>query len=213
MNINLHDKDSVDQIAEKLNKLKRKNSALETLEESIIKAAETIKNYKETLDLSPKQINQVLQNLHINDASSPEEMNANIQSNRKAYVIRRKFLDAHVTRKKFETVLMEIVFELSRSVSGDVLSAIVNLIKNFGIICLEVEEIHTTYKDVCFKFFTKDRETNELLILIININYEDSDKSISFIKKVFHMMLNSVRITFFGAVVKTQLTESRAINK
>ncbi len=199
--IHLHDSSSITELAHHLGNFETDEKATQ----SIIDAVEILKNYRETVELSPYQISLIFNNLKISDSLTPSEMNDNLCSGEKAFVIRKKFFDSRLVHSKLETTLLEIVSELALAVSGDILHAIVSLVQNFSAICLECQGINTIYRELCFKFFCRDDIRDEILILIINIDYGLKQDSLSCLWRALNFLRFGLHLSFFGAVVKTSI--------
>jgi hypothetical protein len=60
------------------------------------------------------------------------------------------------------------------------------------------------YKDVCFKFFSKHPESGEILVLVLNIHYEQTSLSYK-ILNLFKLQREKIHLNFLGALVKTDL--------
>jgi hypothetical protein len=199
--INLHDHDAVAHLTDHFVDFKID----EEMGRSIHDAVKTLQGYKETVELTPTQVIIILNDLNISDTSTPNEMNNKLTNSKHAYIIRKKFFNAHISKKKFESALFEIIMELAQSVSGNVLHAIVSLVKNFSLICLESNDMSTLYKELCFKFFCRDKERKELLILIINLDYGLKNRELGLFSRFISFVRFGLHLSFFGAVVRTSL--------
>lgn len=175
-------------------------------QEKFKEAADLLRNYKETTELSPQQIKHIFENLGISDVYTPAEMNEHLHNTDRAYVLRRKYFDSVISEIQFELILEEIVSGLTQSISGEILSAIISVIKNFSVICLSNKDIQSIYKEVCFKFFTQNGP--DVLILIINIDYGANLRQTTCVEKIFKLMRSNIHVSFFGAVCRTELNKS-----
>ncbi len=167
----------------------------------IIEAVNTLSQFRETIEFKPQEAARLLEVLGIDEMQTPEEMNRNIHNSDKAFVMRKKFFISTISKVKIESLLISVVSEMSGLVNGAVLMAIVSLIKNMVLICLN-ENVQTEYKELCFRFFTRD-EVDDIIILVINIDYNENSKHFSAFGKFIDFIFSRAKISFFGAIVKT----------
>jgi hypothetical protein len=160
-------------------------------------------DYEEEVHLSTGQIKNIYDTLRIDDNMTPEDMASLLKSDDHVAVLQKRYITASVNRKSFKIMLGEIVSQFKNILSYNVIQAIVEFVDNFSYLCLTKEAIHLTYRDLCFKFFTTDPRTKDLLVLILNIDYGKlvyvPFKCAPFCK----WKENKLDMSFFGAVVKT----------
>jgi hypothetical protein len=118
-------------------------------------------------------------------------------------IIEKKFLRACIDKIAFSSMIRTILNHFNSIVEGSVLNAITEVIENFSCICLMARN-NFSFKDVCFKFFTKNNETGEILVLILNIHYEQASLTYK-ILNLFKMSREKIHLNFLGALVKTEL--------
>lgn len=200
--IDLHDPNSVAQLSEHLDEFKMTDK----MGKSISSALEVLKGYKETFSLSPRNVAKIFETMNINDTFTPEQMNGSLVNNDQVYVLRKKYFNSYISKSKFEATLYEIIFEMAQSVSGEILTAIVSLIKNFSIVC-ELNNMNILYKELCFKFFVKDNKRNEILVLIMNLDYGMKEKTTSLLKRALTFVRSGLHLSFFGAVIRTSISD------
>ena len=187
---------------EKLSAEVNENSSIDSkYKNSLIQAVEKINTYTESFTLTPRQINLIYRRMNVDDRKTPHQMNENLRGNDDVAILRKKYYDAYISKNKFEAALREIVLEFASIVAGDILSAIINLVKNFSIICSTSEEFNTMYKDICFRFFTRHEDTSDVIVLILNIHFGEVCSKAS-CRPLFNFLKQKVRLEFFGAVVK-----------
>lgn len=195
--VDLHNSESLQKLVDLIDSTTKIDDKIKRL---IINDAQILKDYIEIVP-STDDIFKIFNNLHISEADSPESMNENIKSNELSRIIHKKFFNTSISKAKFESILMSIVFDLSQVVAGNILSAIIRLIKNFSLVCLNTS--NTVYKELCFKFFTLDRKAKDIVILIINIDYRETSRQIAITERLLNAIFGRVRLSFFGAVIKT----------
>lgn len=193
------DINSLESIRELQNKVTQMNTEWTS---DIVNAVRTLETYKETLDFSPADANRILDISGINENQDPEEMFMNIHHSPTTFVLRKKFFNTAISQRRVESTLVKIIAELSNVVTGDIISAVTSLIKNMMLICMTSNQ-ETVYKELCFKFFAKDKSTNEVILLVINVKYTGVQSEHGFLKKVINYAKKRVQLSFFGAVVKT----------
>jgi len=195
--VDLHDSESLQDLVDFISTSVKIEDKIKRL---IIDDAQILKDYTEIVP-STEDIYAIFNNLHISETDTPEQMNEHIKSNELSRIIHKKFFNTSISKTKFETILMSIVFDLSQVVAGNILSAIIRLIKNFSLVCLNTT--NTVYKELCFKFFTLDKEAKDIVILIINIDYRETSRQLAITERLLNAILGRVRLSFFGAVIKT----------
>jgi hypothetical protein len=195
--VDLHNSESLQKLVDFIDSTTKIDDKIKRL---IIDDAQILKDYTEVVPTTD-DIFKIFNNLHISEADSPESMNKNIKSNELSRIIHKKFFNTSITKTKFESILMSIVFDLSQVVAGNILSAIIRLIKNFSLVCLNTS--NTVYKELCFKFFTLDKEAKDIVILIINIDYRETSRQVAITERLLNAIFGRVRLSFFGAVIKT----------
>lgn len=181
------------------------------IKEPIQKAVETIDRYAEA-NLSPYQINQIYKKMNVDETKTPKEMEVLLKGNDEVAIVRKKYYDSFVTKRKFRTSLLQIVSEFANVVTGNIISAIIQLVQNFSYICATFETFNTTYKDLCFRFFSIHPESQEVIVLILNFNYGEIMTE-SVFTKIISYMQRKVHLSFFGVVVKTNITPAKKILK
>lgn len=195
--VDLHDSESLKRLVDYISQTSKIDEKIKHL---IIDDAQLLKEYTEVVPKT-EDIYKIFENLHISENDTPAEMNDHIRSNETSRIIRKKFFNTSISKTKFETILMSIVFDLSQAVAGNILNAIIRLIKNFSLVCLNTT--NTVYKELCFKFFTLDKKAKDIVILIINIDYRATRKQLAIAEKLLNTVLGRVRLSFFGSVIKT----------
>lgn len=176
----------------------------QTLTKPIHEAISVLSDYDETHDLSIDQIRQIYSNLQINEKMTPEEMESSLSnpSNHIA-ILEKKFFKASLDKESFSLLIRNILNHFSNIVEGNILGAITGIIENFSCICLNAKQ-NFSYRDVCFKFFTKHPEAEEVLVLVLNLHYEQT----SSFKKMFKMcryQRKHIHVNFLGALIKTDV--------
>lgn len=175
------------------------------IRDSILSAVKILEKYDKELDLTPQQINKIYRTLHINEATDPQQMNTLLRTNDHVAVLKRRYIDSYLTKTNFQAILKDLLSTLGHVVTNNVVQALVDLVKNISYICFTVEEFNTAYRDLCFKFFTSDPNSDDVLVLVLNIHYGDIAKhrGCSFFRCVDKRM----RLNFFGALVKTDILQ------
>lgn len=174
----------------------------------IHKAINILQDYKEENTLSTEQIRKIYDNLKINEHMTPEEMNrsmdASINQNTRIAVIEKKFLQATINRTEFSAMIESIMNHFNTVISGPILTAIKQIIDNFSCICLMARN-QFSFQDVCFKFFTRDKN-NEILVLVLNIQYDQTSFVYKFLNLCKFKKLK-IHLNFFGTIVKTDFPQ------
>lgn len=202
--IDLADKTSVGSLLQTVQECKE---VRDSLKESITRAAETIQTYDITNQLSASQIHSIYKRINIDDTQDPTFMNNNLKTTENVAIIHRTFHDSFATKAQFETVLFKIITDFSKIVAGDILSAIVDLVKSFTFICISTEKFNMIYKNVCFKFYNTKPNSGEVIILVMNLNYGSVHRGYSF-ARFLRFINRKVHVTFFGAVVRTAVDQA-----
>ena len=159
-------------------------------------------DFKETANLRPSETAEVLQVLGLNENQDPTEMNQAIHNSQYACILRRKYFNATITLKKLESTLTEVIFEMS-NLSGHVLVALIDIIKNIVKICsLDTEDLN--YKELSFRFFTKDQRHDCILLLIVNVQFDRSSSRFSLFSNLFNVAFRRLKIVFFASVARVE---------
>lgn len=200
--VDLNDKDNITQLSKDI-------SAVQGLDESLVnpihKAISVLKNYEETHDLSIEQIRSIYDKLNINEQMTPDQMNQSLSyTSPRIAIIEKKFLRACIDKISFSSMIRTILQHFNNIVEGPILNAITEIIENFSCICLMARH-NFTFKDVCFKFFTKNPDNNEILVLVLNIHYEQTSFSYKLLN-FFKINKERIHLNFLGALVKTDLS-------
>jgi len=175
-----------------------------SLTQPIHDAISVLRDYDEAHDLSIDQIRQIYANLQIHEQMTPEEMEVSLAnpSNHVA-ILEKKYFKASLDKQAFSVLIRTILSHFSNVVEGNILGAITGIIENFSCICLNAKQ-NFSYRDVCFKFFSKHPDSEEVLVLILNIHYEQ----ISSLKKMFKLCRferKQIHVNFLGALIKTDI--------
>lgn len=197
--IDLNDKNNINDLSKELDGIQDLDKKLI---EPIHKAIDVLKDYEETHDLTTEQIHNIYEKLCINENMSPEEMDKSLQTSKHIAIVEKKYFQANINRSEFSLLIKNIVLHFSNIVSGNVLSAIVQIIENFSCICMFAQN-KLSFKDVCFKFFSKDPK-GDILVLILNIHYQQKTTKHQ-ILDIIKYNTNKISIDFLGALVKTEL--------
>jgi hypothetical protein len=177
----------------------------QTLTKPIHQAIRVLKDYDETHDLSIDQIRAIYDNLHIREDMTPGEMNTALmdRSNHIA-ILEKKFFSASLNKAEFSLLIRNILQHFGNVVQGNILGAITQIIENFSCICLTSENKKFSFKDVCFKFFTKHPDSQEVLVLVLNLHYEQSSLSRK-ILRFCTLKKKNIEVNFLGALIKTDV--------
>lgn len=199
--VDLNDKSEIQQLSKDLEAVQGLDKKLI---EPIHEAISVLTDYDETHDLSINQIRQIYANLHINEQMSPEEMDQSLAdpSNHIA-ILEKKFFKASLDKESFSLLIRNILNHFSNIVEGNILGAITGIIENFSCICLNAKQ-NFSYRDVCFKFFSKHPEAEEVLVLILNLHYEQAS-SLRKILKMCQYRHKNIHVNFLGALIKTDV--------
>lgn len=199
--VDLNDKTEIQQLSKDLEAVQGLD---QKLTQPIHEAISVLSDYDETHDLSIDQIRQIYTNLQINEKMSPEEMDQSLAnpSNHIA-ILEKKFFKASMDKESFSILIRNILNHFSNIVEGNILGAITGIIENFSCICLNAKQ-NFSYRDVCFKFFTKHPEAEEVLVLVLNLHYEQTS-SFKRILKMCQVRRKSIHVNFLGALIKTDV--------
>jgi hypothetical protein len=140
---------------------------------------------------------------------SPEEMEQALVSSRSVAVIEKKYLKTSMRRTAFSVMIQSILQHFAGVVSGPILSALTQVIENYACICM-MKQDSASYKNVCFKFFARSQHSNEVLVLLLNIHYEEASwkyKMLNF----FRFRRELMHLNFLGALVRTDLQPPRRL--
>jgi len=201
--VDLNDKNNISQLSRDIQSVQGIDEALT---KPIHKAISVLKNYEETHELSIDQIRGIYNNLNINEQMTPEQMDQSLSlSSTESHVaiIEKKFLRACIDKVAFSSLVRTILQHFNNIVEGPILTAITEIIENFSCICLMAKN-QFSYKDVCFKFFSKHPDSDEILVLVLNIHYEQASLSYK-IMNLFKLKKEKIHLNFLGALVKTDL--------
>jgi hypothetical protein len=198
--VDLNDKNNINQLSKDILSVQGIDEALT---QPIHKAISVLKNYEETHELSIEQIRKIYDNLNINEQMSPEEMDHSLKLSSTVAIIEKKFLRTCINKVAFSSLIRTILQHFINIVEGPILAAITEIIENFSCICLMAKN-QFFYKDVCFKFFSKHPESGEILVLVLNIHYEQTSLSYK-ILNLFKLQREKIHLNFLGALVKTDL--------
>lgn len=201
--VDLNDKSNILQLSKDIESVQGLD---QTLTKPIHSAISVLRNYDEKHDLTIDQIRKIYAKLNINERMTPEQMDSSLQSvSQHVAILERKFLKASIEKEAFSILIRSILQHFSSIVAGNILAAITQIIENFSCICLMAKQ-DFSYKDVCFKFFTRHPDSEEVLVLVLNIHYEQASLSYK-ILNTFHMQRERIHLNFLGALVKTDIPE------
>ena len=187
---------------EQLNKLKQVLDSLRSIRNRCI---ENMQAALETLDgqetfLTQSEIKTIYDVLNIHDSMTPKDMNDNLKSTQEIVVISRKYLHSQISRTKFRLLIEQLVTHFANFVSGNVLHAIIDFIDNFSFICATTDNLVQNYKELCFKFFTPNLDKTNLLVLVVNIDFKEQQKSTNCSFCCYET--GTLNIDFFGAITR-----------
>lgn len=201
--IDLNDKNNITQLS-------RDIDLVQGIDQKLVRpihgAIDVLKDYDETHNLSIEQIRKIYDNLNINEQMSPEEMEESLKcvSNEVA-ILDKKFVQASLDKKAFSSLVRGIMKHFINIIDGNILSAITEIIENFSCICMLAKN-NFSFKDICFKFFTKHPESEEILVLILNITYQQATFSYNLFS-LFKFEKEQIRLNFLGALIKTDIPD------
>jgi hypothetical protein len=200
--VDLNDKSNILQLSEDIASTQGLDH---NLTDPIHDAISVLKDYDENHDLSIDQIRAIYDNLQIHEKMTPEEMEQSLANpSHHIAILEKKFIQASIDRETFSVLIRSILNHFSNIVAGNILGAITQIIENFSCICLTAQKSHFSYKDVCFKFFTKHPDAEEVLVLVLNLHYEHLSMS----RKVLNFVRykrKQIHVNFLGALIKTNV--------
>lgn len=199
--VDLNDKNNIAQLSEDIKSIQGLNKSLvKPIQEGIY----VLKNYEETHELEIEQIRQIYHNLNISEQMTPEEMEHSLQrSGGNVAILEKKYLKTTLDKEEFSILIENILGHFSSIVEQNILDAITKIIENFSCLCL-TSKSDFSYKDVCFKFFTRNPKSDHVLVLILNIHYQQFSLSYK-ILNMCKMSKQKMSLNFLGALVKTDL--------
>lgn len=171
----------------------------------------TISQLYELTDFKPAEAIRILKNLGISEDQTPAEMDAKVRNTPESFILRKRFFDASISEKDLEGTLVEVISEMSKFVSQNVLGSLTNLIKSMIKLCT-YKRLLTKYKDLSFRFLTKG-ENEVVILLIINISYNIEENKLSLPLRILNFILNRVHICCFASVIKTSFAERKSPSK
>lgn len=163
----------------------------------------------ETTDFNPADAIRVLDILGINSDQDPVVMNRMIHNSPRAFILRKKFFDTNISQGSLEVTLIEIISEMSKFIAANIVQAIVEFVKSMVKICAFKKSM-TQYKELTFRFFTKGDE-DLVVLLIINISYDEKQKHLSIAERLLNFFLNRVHLCMFASVVRTSFSLKNAL--
>jgi len=185
------------------------DSAKAEYKQPIAEAIDVLARYEQERNLSPAQIVRVYAAMQLKETDSPREMYDHLYTHENIAVLEKKFLDTYLSRSKFQTTVLQLVAQFNNLVPVTVINAIVTIVKNLSYLCVTIEEFNILYKDLCFKFFTVDSNTDDVLVLVLNIHYGDL-QSMFGCSNFFSRIRRRMHLSFFGALVKTDVLRAGA---
>lgn len=207
--VDLNDKSNILQLSRDIDSI---NGLDHMLTNPIHCAISVLKDYDEKHDLTIDQIRKIYAKLNINERMTPEQMDYSLECiSTHVAILEKKFLKASIEKEAFSMLIRNILRHFTNIVAGNILTAITQIIENFSCICLMAKQ-DFSYKDVCFKFFTRHPDSEEVLVLVLNIHYEQT----SFKQRIFHVFKRSrdrIHLNFLGALVKTDIPKSEDVSK
>lgn len=195
--IDLNDKVSLTHIGEEV-------SGVDTsIQQCLSKATSLL---TENIDFDPSDALRILSVLGITSTQSPSEMYAAIRNSTDAFILRKKFFDTSITQSSLEVTLVDIISEMSKFISGNVVQAIIDFVKSMVKICAFNKAL-TEYKELSFRFFTKS-DDDVVIMLIINISYDEKQWNLTLGQRLFNSIFNRVHLSFFASIVKTSFVQA-----
>jgi hypothetical protein len=200
--VNLNDKSNILELSQDL-------AAVQNLDQKLAAplqdAISVLKDYDEQHDFSIDQIRAIYGNIGIHEQMTPEQMEtALLNPSNHIAILEKKFIQASIDREAFSILIRSILRHFSNIVAGNILGAITNIIENFSCICMSAEKSNFSYRDVCFKFFTKHPEADEVLVLVLNLHYEQASFKRR-IMRLFRFNRNHIHVNFLGALIRTDI--------
>lgn len=202
--IDLNDKENILGISNDINKFNLSKNIIKPLKNAI----NILSNWEQKHDLTIHQINTIYNRLNINTNMTPEEMNNKLRllNLENVIILEKKYFKSHLSKKKFRSTIDKILKLFDSTLSPNVIHAISNIVQNFSLICSYMDK-EFLYNEVCFKFFTKCIHTNEILVLVLNISYEQKETKIN-ILDIFKCKNKKISLSFLGALIKTDIPEN-----
>lgn len=198
--VDLNDKENIQQLSKDI------ESVHHSLARPLKNAISIMEDYDEKHDLTIEQIRKIYSNLNINERMTPEQMDQSLDCvTHNIVILEKKFLKTSIEKDHFSVIIRSILQHFTNIVAGNILGAITEIIENFSCICLMAKQ-NFSYKDVCFKFFTRHPDSDEILVLVLNIHYEQSSLKYRILKFVKRYR-EQIHLNFLGALVKTDIPE------
>lgn len=198
--IDLNNKDNIMELSTDIENVSK------NIMEPIRNAINVLSVWEQDHDLTISQIQQIYKNLNVSANMSPDEMDKSLRENsNNIVIIEKKYLKTYMCKSEFSSVINSIMEHFSNTLSPNIITAISSIIKNFSIICLTSNRREFSYKDVCFKFFTRCKKNNEILVLVLNIHYEQ--KAIGWkLLEIVGCNKEKISLSFLGALIKTDVS-------
>jgi hypothetical protein len=201
--VDLNDKSNIIQLSHDIERAQHLDT---TLTRPIHDAISVLKDYDECHDLTINQIRKIYAKLNINEQMTPEQMDDSLRCiSEHVAILEKKFLKTSIEKEAFSILIRSILQHFTNIVAGNILGAITEIIENFSCICLMARQ-NFSYKDVCFKFFTRHPDSEEVLVLVLNIHYEQFSLKRK-ILDLFKYRKERIHLNFLGALVKTDIPE------
>jgi hypothetical protein len=199
--VDLNDQENIAQLSKELEGIQGIDGKLT---QPIQQAVETLSNYEQNHDLTVDQVRKIYRNLNIDESMSPDEMDQSLKivSNRVA-ILKKEFFKASLNKRSFSIIIEKILDHFRTFIAGGIMDAIQAIIENFSCICL-MSKGETQYKNVCFKFFGRNKETNEVVVLVLNIHYEQFSIKFKFLDMI-KCSRENIHLNFLGALVQTDI--------
>lgn len=199
--IDLNDRSNILGISQDIKRCRVSKDVIEPLRNAI----NILSTWEQKHDLSINQIDTIYSRLSINPNMSPYEMDNKLRTLQvnNVVILEKKYIQSSLSKKKFCATIDKILEIFTQSLSPSVVQAISNLIQNFSLLCSSTNK-EILYNDVCFKFFTKCRHTNEILVLVLNISYEQKERKVNIID-IFNCRSKKISLSFLGALIKTDI--------
>lgn len=199
--VDLNDQDNITQLSKELEGIQGID---DKLTQPIQQAVETLSNYEQNHDLTVDQVRKIYRNLNIDESMSPDEMDQSLKivSNRVA-ILKKEFFKASLNKRSFSIIIEKILDHFRTFIAGGIMDAIQAIIENFSCICL-MSKGETQYNNVCFKFFGRNKQTNEVVVLVLNIHYEQFSIKFKFLDMI-KCSRENIHLNFLGALVQTDI--------
>lgn len=206
--VDLNDKNNILQLSHDIERAQHLDT---TLTQPIHNAISVLKDYDERHELTIEQIRKIYEKLNINERMTPEQMDHSLECiSQHIAILEKKFLKASIEKEAFSILIRSILHHFTNIVAGNILDAITEIVENFSCICLMAKQ-NFSYKDVCFKFFSRHPESDEILVLVLNIHYEQTSITHK-ILDIFKFRRERIHLNFLGALVKTNIPEHSETN-